>query len=100
PVMSLLRCVPYPTTTTSPRDTNSGISSTSIVPCPLTTSSCDPYPTELNTRTDSEEGTRMLYLPCTSVIVPMAVPLTATLTPGNPSGSSAEVTVPTTSNSS
>jgi hypothetical protein len=39
---------------------------------------------------------RMVNFPSTSVILPSEVPLTTTLTPGNPSGSSKEVIRPET----
>ena len=79
-VTNALRCVPYPTTTTSLSAFESSPKVTLIVCCAFTGYSILLYPRNEKTKV-ALSGTSRLYLPFISVIVPMVVPLTDTLHP-------------------
>ncbi len=79
-VTNALRCVPYPTTTTSFNAFESSSKVTLMVCCAFTGYSMLLYPRNEKTKV-ALSGTSRLYLPFISVIVPIVVPLTDTLHP-------------------
>src|SRR5690606_30207451 len=73
---------PSAVTTTSFKDMISGYNTTSMTERPATGISSDKYPTEEKSSTASSLGTSNEYLPFMSVMVPVVVPFTTTVTPG------------------
>src|SRR5450759_2111696 len=82
PVKVDLRCVPYPTTTTSSRFCDSDTRAASITDLPAKGTSMVPYPINENTNTGFWPDTASEYFPLASVMVPIVVPLTTMFTPG------------------
>src|SRR6056297_2971381 len=83
PVISFRCWVPYPTTTTSSRDWMSSSSVTSMVLRSATCTFLVRYPMNEKLSTASPEATVIEYVPSTSVTVPLLVPISRTVTPGN-----------------